>query len=64
MKSHDHGFSDYCVIGKETHWPQASLLGRILLQLQGDQYFTGLAGLAWRLMGVTRSEKNPNLCNG
>ncbi len=27
------------------------------------QHFTGLRGAAWRMFGVNRSPKNPNVCN-
>lgn len=56
--------SDYCLSGKDTHWPSARLYARLLLGLQGNMYFTGLGGVLWRFMGVQRSDKNPNLCQG
>lgn len=34
-----------------------------LLKLDKIMHFTGLWGLAWRLVGVNRSPKNPNVCN-
>lgn len=63
--------SDHCLVDKETHLagfreqPALARAVRVaLLGLQGKMFFTGLAGLAWRLMGVGRSGKNPNLCLG
>lgn len=34
-----------------------------LLFLDRKMHFTGLRGGIWRLLGVDRSVKNPNLCN-
>jgi len=41
----------------------APAIARLLLRLQGEQYLTGLGGLFWRLFGITRHNKNPNICN-
>ena len=35
----------------------------MLLLLDRKLHFTGLRGGIWRLLGVDRSPKNPNLCN-
>jgi len=55
--------SDYCVLGKDAHLAHAPAIARLLLRLQGEQYLTGLGGLFWRLFGITRHNKNPNICN-
>ena len=40
-----------------------TVLWRILLFLDRKAHFIGVRGGAWRLLGVNRSEKNPNLCD-
>ena len=64
--------SDYCVVD---HWdwmrrggpmPKATPLmafRKSLLFLDWKMHFTGLRGATWRLLGVDRAIKNPNLCN-
>ena len=39
------------------------LLRYLLLALDRKMHFTGLRGGVWRLFGVDRSAKNPNICN-
>lgn len=58
-----------CLIDRPTHLlafkyrhPLVGLALRALLWLDPAMHFTGSAGLAWRLLGVTRSTKNPNFC--
>ena len=36
----------------------------MLINLQGSIYFNGLSGAFWKLRGIARSDKNPNLCTG
>ncbi len=55
--------SDYCVLGKDAHLAHAPAIARLLLRLQGNLYLTGMGGLLWRLFGITRHDKNPNICN-
>ena len=64
--------SDYCVID---HWdtrhaePQEPFtplnLVRMAFYMGVDRkmHFTGLRGGLWKLLGIDRSTKNPNLCN-
>jgi hypothetical protein len=40
-----------------------TILWRIMLFLDRKAHFIGLRGGIWRILGVDRSEKNPNLCN-
>lgn len=63
--------SEYCLTGRDVHLSGfkgkpllPTLVPRLLLGFQRNMFFTGLGGLAWRLMGVTRSDKNPNFCQG
>ena len=69
---HDHELSDTCIID-HLEWqregapvpkisPQ-SILWRALLTLDRKTHFTGVRGAIWRVLGVNRSLKNPNLCN-
>ena len=39
------------------------LLRTALMALDKKMHFTGLRGGVWRVLGVDRSGKNPNLCN-
>lgn len=34
-----------------------------MMRLERKTYFTGLRGTMWRMLGVDRSSKNPNVCN-
>ena len=44
------------------HTPIWFLRG-FLMYLDRKMYFTGFRGALWRILGVDRSPKNPNLCN-
>jgi len=63
------GHSDYCLVFEAHKEPPRPPLTPIwtlrvaLLQVDGKTHFTGARGLAWRLLGVNRHPKNPNLCN-
>lgn len=62
--------SDHCLIDRPTHLlafrsyrhPIAASLLRVVYRLDPKMNFRGLRGLVWRLFGVTRSSKNPNVC--
>ena len=67
---HDH-LSDYCIIdhfkdrdvpGVEVKWWRMPLLLAYYV-LDRRMHFTGLRGGLWRMLGVERSPKNPNICN-
>ena len=64
--------SDYCLIDH----PEAlgtglvgypftakNFMWRAMLRMDPKAHFVGLRGGIWRMLGVDRSEKNPNLCN-
>ena len=34
-----------------------------LMYLDRKMHFSGFRGLIWRALGVSRSHKNPNICN-
>lgn len=62
-------WSPHCLIDRPTHLlafryrhPVVTLLLRALLRLDPKMHFTGPAGMSWRLLGVERSTKNPNMC--
>ena len=40
-----------------------SVLWRLMLYIDRKAHFVGLRGGIWRLLGVDRSEKTPNVCN-
>ena len=42
--------------------PQA-ISRRLMLYVDRKAHFVGLRGGIWHLLGVDRSDKNPNLCN-
>lgn len=61
--------SNHCLIDRPTHLrafryrhPVVAALLRALYALDPKMHFTGPLGFAWRLLDVTRSSKNPNLC--
>ncbi len=69
--SHEH-LSDRCIVdhvdwirkgGPKPKMSPQSMLWLILLCLDRKMHFTGVRGAIWRLLGVDRSLKNPNLCN-
>ena len=64
--------SDHCLVshfeairsgGPKPPLTPSTLLRLSLLCLDRKMHFTGLRGGIWRLLGVARSLKNPNLCN-
>ena len=70
--AHQHdGLSEYCIIdhfkdrevpGVPAKWWRMSLWVAYYV-LDRKMHFTGLRGGLWRLLGVDRSAKNPNICN-
>ena len=70
--AHQHdGLSDYCIIdhfdrtipgGPDVKWWRIPLVVAYYL-LDRRMHFTGVRGGLWRLLGVDRSPKNPNICN-
>lgn len=68
----DVNLSDHCLIdhrdwiskgGPTPKVTPSQLLCRCLLYVDRKMHFTGLRGSIWRLLGIDRSIKNPNLCN-
>ena len=62
--------SDYCLAdhlqfddGPRPRFTPVWLLRIPWLLADHKMHFTGLRGAMWRLLGVDRSVKNPNLCN-
>ncbi len=65
--------SDHCIVdhflasqveGEPPPLPRGKLLlVESLLRLDRKMHFTGMWGSMWRALGVTRSPKNPNMCN-
>ena len=62
--------SDHCVIdhfekieGIKDKFTPKMLLGLPMLLLDRKMHFTGFRGGIWRVLGVDRSHKNPNICN-
>ena len=64
--------SDHCLIdhrewlrqgGPKPKLTPLSLMWMTLLVADRKMHFTGLRGGLWRLLGIDRSLKNPNLCN-
>ncbi len=70
LHEHDH-LSDYCIIDhfKDREvpgmplkwWRMIPLLAYYVLDRR--MHFTGMRGGVWRMLGVDRSAKNPNICN-
>ena len=67
--THDH-LSDYCIIDHFDRtvpnpeipwWRWLQVVPYYLLDRK--MHFTGLRGSLWRMFGVDRSAKNPNICN-
>lgn len=68
MPMHDHlELSDHCLIDHREAFslgvPKPSLTRRAFLLADRKIYFTGLRGRLWRLLGIDRALKNPNICN-
>ncbi len=68
---HDrHELSDHCLIDhteaireiKPSLTPVIAI-AKALLIADRKMHFTGLRGGLWRLLGIDRSLKNPNICN-
>ncbi len=62
--------SDHCVVdhfakGGPSRPPFTPvwLLRMPLMMMDKTLHFTGARGTAWRVLGVSRSSKNPNICN-
>jgi hypothetical protein len=66
--------SDYCLVDhlvrtsnpdapRERFWPGKILAIPYYMLFDRKMHFTGLRGGIWRLLGVDRSIKNPNICN-
>ena len=61
--------SDHCVVDHRAEGgpqPPATpvwMMRRSLLFLDRTMHFTGVRGTLWRMLGVGRSHKNPNICN-
>jgi len=64
--------SDHCLVDHrnalgtgmvEYPFSAQTVLWRAMLRLGRKAHFVGLRGSAWRVLGVNRSEKNPNLCD-
>ena len=64
--------SDHCLIDHpealgtglvETPFTAKNLMRRAMLLVDPKAHFVGLRGGIWRMLGLDRSEKNPNLCN-
>lgn len=64
--------SDHCVVDHTQKLPDAEeqipfgpklpfLLG--MFAIDRVMHFTGVRGALWRVLGVDRSPKNPNVCN-
>ena len=53
--------SNYC-LSLEFHSLGPRSLRGIMFAFNKRLYFTGLKGAIWRLLGVGRNPKNPNLC--
>ena len=70
--SNDVNLSDYCLIshqewmrsgGPKPRLTPLQVLRYSLLYIDRKMHFTGLRGATWRVLGIDRSVKNPNLCN-
>ena len=70
--SADFRLSDHCIVdhrewarqgGSMPETTPLMLLRFSWLFLDRKMHFTGLRGGIWHLLGVDRSDKNPNLCN-
>ncbi len=68
----DIELSDHCLVDHrealgtgyiEYPFTAQTVLWRLMLHMDRKAHFVGLRGGVWRLLGVDRSEKNPNLCD-
>ena len=64
--------SDHCLVDHrealgtgyvELPFTAQTVSWRIMLHMDRKAHFVGLRGWIWRLLGIDRSLKNPNLCN-
>lgn len=64
--------SDHCLVDHSVeaspdapplHVTPRMILGFPMIFLDRKMHFTGIRGRIWRLFGIGRSEKNPNVCN-
>ena len=63
--------SDHCIndhleaieIGFDAHFSLKRFVATPLLYLDRKMHFMGFRGSMWRLVGISRSDKNPNICN-
>ena len=67
IKLSDHCLVDHFLKDPEgvprTKFRPGMLLGIPFLLIDRRMHFTGLRGRIWRLFGIDRSPKNPNICN-
>ena len=69
--AHDRKLSNHCLADHKSesdkeHRPPFTpiwLLRMPFIYVDRLMHFTGVRGAVWRLLGVTRSSKNPNVCN-
>lgn len=70
--THEEGLSDHCLVdhsiedapgAPRTHITPRLALGLPFMFIDRKMHFTGIRGRIWRLFGVGRSDKNPNVCN-
>ena len=69
--SQNINLSDHCIIdhleakeiGFESPHTLKAYMAAPLLYLDRKMHFTGFRGGMWRLIGIGRSDKNPNICN-
>ncbi len=68
--AHDVKLSDHCLVNhfvdSKADLPVAGAHMRLVKPfnwIDRKMHFTGLRGGIWRLLGVDRSHKNPNICN-
>ena len=68
----DHELSDHCLIDHrealslgviKPRLTPVAIMARALLLADRKMHFTGLRGGIWRLLGIDRALKNPNICN-
>ncbi|MBM3945685.1 MAG: hypothetical protein FJ317_09420 [SAR202 cluster bacterium] len=62
--------SDHCVVdhfesaeGFEASFSPKWMVVFPMMMMDRRMHFTGLRGKLWRMLGVDRSPKNPNICN-
>lgn len=62
--------SDHCIIdhfekveGIKDKFTPKMILGLPMMLFDRKMHFTGFRGGIWRVLGIDRSQKNPNICN-